>query len=136
MGRFLAPKGEARIRIDGELYTIRDVQTGGYLPLIDTDGGEFYVAESSEEAGKAARQRWEEEDDTELRAVLGDEALIQWGLGNYANGAGSLSEWIDNRGDYPEEEFARYDGEEREVTRCGYLREEIGFCPTVAYRAN
>lgn len=140
MGSYLAPKGVARIRIDGELLTIERIFTGGYLPLVETDGGEFYLAASSEDAGKAARERWESEDESELRCLLGDETLIQWGLGNWA-GPGttqvrSLAEWLDLWLDTPEEEFASYDGDERRVQRVGYLRDELGFVPKVAYRAN
>lgn len=143
MGTFLAPKGTARIRIDGELYTIDEVYTGGYLPLVRTDGGEFYLAEDSESAGRAARERWQDtmrEDPAEFRTIVGDETLIRWSLGQSAGPGNaqvsSLSEWLDLWLDTPEEEFASYDGDERRVQRVGYLRDELGFVPTVAYRAN
>lgn len=140
MGHYFAPKGTARIRIDGELYTVDEVCIGGYLPLVRTDGGEFYLAASSEEAGRAARERWAEEDRAELRCLLGDVVPIAWALGDWA-GPGSrmvrsFAEWLDLWIDTPEEEFASYDGDERRVGRVGYLRDELGYVPTVAYRAN
>jgi hypothetical protein len=140
MGTYLSPKGETRIKIDGEIWTVDEIITCGDLPLIRCGRVEFYLAASSEEAGKAARERWAEGDRAELRCILGDETLIAWALGDWA-GPGSrqvrsFSEWLDLWLDSPEEEFASYDGEERVVQRCAYLRDELGFVPTVAYRHN
>ena len=138
-------RGEDRIRIDGELFTIKKVwNNGGDLPQIDTEEGqEFFLAEDSEAAGKAARQRWEEmaeNDPREFTCMVGEETLIQWGMGHYA-GPGStqvksLQEWLDLWLDTPEEEFASYDHTERDVERVGRLSDELGFVPTVAYRCN
>ena len=144
MSKFYAPKGDARIKIDGEILTINEVYTTGYdLPMIDTDCGEFYVAKDSEQAGKAARRRWEEmaeSDPSEFRCMIGDETLIAWAMGDWGGPGNtqvrSLTKWLDLWLDAPNEEFASYDSEERTVERCGYLQNELGFTPTVAYRSS
>ena len=133
-----------RIKIDGEICTIKDVHTYGGLPMVETDDGkEFYLAESSEKAGEEARKYWKdmaENDPKEFTCMIGEETLVSWGLGRYASPGStqvkSLEEWLDLWLDTPEEHFASYDSEEREVSRCGKLREELGFTPTVAYRHN
>lgn len=136
------------ITIDGEDYEIKDVYDSGHLPMIATtksgNGPEFYVARSSKEAGKAARQYWKdmaELDKSEFRTMVGDEALLAWALGEYG-GPGStkvksLKEWFDLHLDVPEEQFADYDGNERTVEKVSpELRKALGFTPKVAYRHN
>jgi hypothetical protein len=136
-------KGEMRIKIDGEVMIVDKVYGGDYLPMIECDGMEFYLAEDSESAGQAARKRWEEmaeSDPSEFRCIVGDDTLVKWALGQYAgpgyNQVRSLEEWLDLWLDTPEEEFASYDSDERQVQRVGNLRIELGFTPTVAYRCN
>ena len=132
-----------RVKIDGEIYTVEEVYQGGYLPIVQCDGAEFYVAEDSEAAGKAARRYWEDranDDAEEFACLVGRETLVAWGLGRSA-GPGysqvrSLQEWLDLWLSTPEEEFASYDGDERQVNRVGRLSVELGFVPTVAYRHN
>ena len=133
-----------RIRIDGELYNIKEVLDHSDLPIIETEEGEdFYLAESSEEAGKKSRAYWAdmaENDEKEFTCLIGEKTLVAWALGNYA-GPGStpvksLEEWLDLWLDTPEEHFASYDSTERQVERCGKLTKELGFTPTVAYRYN
>lgn len=134
---------QMRIRIDGELLTVDEVRTCTSLPMVRCGREEYYLAESSEKAGEAARERWAdmaENDPREFEAMVGAETLVKWCLGQYA-GPGStqvksLQEWLDLTADHPEEEFASYDGHEREVERVGRLQDELGFCPTMAYRAN
>jgi hypothetical protein len=83
---------------------------------------EWHLFASTEDAGKAAREYWEdmaERDPTEFRHMVGDETLIAWALGRYA-GPGhtrvaSLTEWLDLWLDTPEEYFAGYDGTEASV---------------------
>ena len=112
----------------------------GDLPMIETDDGqEFYLAESSEEAGEKAREYWEDlaqDDPREFTCLVGEETLIQWGLGNSA-GPGytavkSLNEWLDLWLNTPEEHFASYDGVEREF-KCKHP-DWAGY--SVAYRHN
>jgi len=132
-----------RIRIDGELLTVDKVLNYGGLPMICCGHEEYYLAESSEAAGKAARECWKdmaENDLKEFACLVGEETLVQWGLGKYA-GPGStqvrsLQEWLDLHLDAPEEKFAGYDGIERDVDRVGRLVDELGFVPSVAYRHN
>lgn len=133
-----------RIKIDGEMYTVKEVYNHATLPLVEMETGEeFYLAESSEEAGKAARKYWEDlaqDDPREFACIVGEESLVAWGLGEYG-GPGlmkvtSLEDWLDLWLDTPEEHFASYDSLEREVERCGKLAEELDFVPKVAYRHN
>jgi hypothetical protein len=128
--------------VDGERVVFDDADTHihGQLPMIDTEQGpEFYIAESSEDAGEKAREYWEDmadEDPNEFACLVGTETLIQWNLGNYA-GPGStqvqsLKEWLDLHLNIPEECFASYDGEEREF-KC---KHPDWADYTVAYRSN
>lgn len=130
-----------RIRIDGELYHVKDIFNGSYVDTVE--GPQFYLAEDSEAAGKAAREYWEDmadNDPKEFTCIVGEEALIQWGLGRSASpgsvGVSSLTEWLDLWLDHPEEHWASDDSTERTVERCGKLADDLGFMPTVAYRAN
>ncbi len=132
------------ITIDGEKMEVDSVQNYGYLPLVEIGKRKYYLAESSETAGEAARKYWEEmaeNDPKEFACMVGEETLVQWGMNKYA-GPGStqvrsLNEWLDLWLDTPEEEFAGYDGTECEVTEADdELTEELGFTPTVAYRHN
>jgi hypothetical protein len=109
----------SNIRIDGEFF---DVSTS-YSDTTVCDGSmEWHLFASTEDAGKAAREYWEdmaERDPTEFRTMVGDETLIAWALGRYA-GPGhtrvaSLTEWLDLWLDTPEEHFASYDGTEASV---------------------
>lgn len=134
-----------RIKIDGTIYVIEKVYQYGYLPLAETESGEeFYLVESSEAAGKAARRYWEDmaqNDPGMLVEMIGKETLVNWALG-ISDGPGStavssLEEWFGLWEDAPAEQWASYDSEEREVNAAGRLiTEELGFEPTVAYRHN
>jgi hypothetical protein len=134
------------LSIDGEIYEIDTVHSTrySYLPMLDCGSTEFYVAADSSEAGEAARKYWEdmaENDPKEFACIIGEETLIQWGLGRSA-GPGSthvrsLQEWLDLSLDVPEEQWASYDGNEREVDWVSpALETELGFLPEVAYRHN
>jgi len=133
-----------RIKIDREIYEVDSVYDHGYLPMVEIGDMEFYVAESGDSAGEAAREYWKdmaETDPKEFTCMIGEEALIAWGLGqNYAPGSigvNSLEEWLDLWLDTPEECWASYDGSEVDVDACGrILSDELGFVPTVAYRHN
>lgn len=132
------------ITIDGTEYEVEDIYKH-YLPEIRTRGHqEFVVARSSEQAGKAARKRWADmaqNDKSQFRAMVGDEALMAWAMGEYG-GPGStkvksLKAWLDLHLNVPEEEWASYDGNERTVERVSpELRKALGFTPKVAYRHN
>jgi hypothetical protein len=132
------------ITIDNEKMEDVEVNTGSYLPMITFDNRDYYVAESTEAAGEAARQYWKElaeSDPKEFACMVGEETLVNWALGQYAGPSStqvkSLDEWLDLWLDTPEEEFAGYDGEEVEVNDAdNELIEELGFTPTVAYRHN
>lgn len=134
------------IVIDGETYEVNHIRDIGFGDLheLETDDGDFIVAESEETAGAAAREYWEEMaegDPQEFVHLVGEETLVQWGLGRSA-GPGSthvssLDEWLDLWLTTPEEQWASYDGSEREVSEVGDdVAEELGYRPTVAYRSN
>ena len=138
-----------RVRIDGEDYEVERIQTYGALLMIETDGGDFYIAKDSEQAGEAAYEYWKDmarNDPKEFTALVGEEALVQWGLGQYA-GPGTtqvqgLEEWLDLWRNIPEEQWASYDGTEQDVERINKELKEaledegIDWKPTVAYRWN
>ena len=49
-----------KIKIDGEMLEVTDVINYSYVSLLELeDGTEYFVSESSEDAGKAAREIWE-----------------------------------------------------------------------------
>ena len=108
----------SNIRIDGEFV---DARVRGDNRIVE-GRREWMVFASREEAGREARGYWAdmaENDPTEFRHMVGDESLVQWALGRPA-GPGttrvrSLDAWLDLHLDLPEEHFASYDGEEREV---------------------
>jgi hypothetical protein len=137
-----------RIRIEGEWKKVESIEMGSYLPMLvmEVGGEEYYVAETHEKAGEAARQYWKEmaeNDPKEFIVIVGEENLVAWGLGQLA-GPGStavqsLEEWLDLYLDAPEEEFASYDGIElalNEDDTDGALQGKLGFVPEVAYRHN
>jgi hypothetical protein len=133
-----------KITIDGEEHEVDEVLDYGQLPMIRIGRLEFYVAKDSKAAGKAARQYWvdmAENNKSEFRSLVGDDALIAWALGEYggpdSTKTKSLEEWFDLSLNVPEEHFAGYDGTERDVDKVSReLRKALGFTPKVAYRHN
>jgi len=140
-----------KIKFNGEIHEVTDLHNSGYLPLLDLDdGSEWYIAETSEEAGEKAREYYQEmadNDPAELRCLVGDECLVNWAMGQHAGpgseSANSLDGWLDIVENHPEEFFASYDGTEIDVeVISGDLAEELGFrCfpgegNAVAYRHN
>lgn len=130
------------ITIENEVTEVRKVYAGGYLPLVELeDGTEWHVAKDSEAAGEAASKYWRdmaENDEKEFACIIGERRLVQWGLGRSDEfGISSAEEFFERNADVPEENFASYDGQEREVNECSEdLADELGFTPTVAYRHN
>lgn len=130
-----------RIKIDGEIYEIKRVHTSGDLPRIETYGrAEFILAEDSDKAGEVVAQRWRDmakNDKREFRALIGDERLLQWAMGESDSfGIDSMEDFFETVASVPAEDLASYDGTERDVDRVGKLRDELDFTPTVAYRCN
>jgi hypothetical protein len=113
--------------------------SNGLQHVTTEDGEEYYLFRDREEAGEAAREYWEDlalNDPREFTCLVGEETLIQWGLGIYA-GPGSthvksLEEWLNLWLNAPEEHFASYDGQEREF-KCKHPDWEDF---SVAYRHN
>jgi len=141
-----------KIKFDNKIYEVKEIQHYGYLPLLILDDDtEWYIAENHEEAGKAAREYWEElaqSDPEELTCLIGEKTLVAWALGQSAGpgstAVNSLEEWLDLFLDAPEEEFAHYDGIEQEVDvvsrdiyeECGFSYDPADDCPVVIYRHN
>lgn len=142
----------AEIVIDDETLEITNVRETSWsgLYMVESGGLEYHIADSAETAGKAAREYWKElaeSDPGEFTAIVGQETLVKWALGQYA-GPGttqvkSLEEWLDLHIDVPEEQWAGYDGEERSYTISRESWEEIAedfgieLAPAgVAYRWN
>ena len=126
---------ELIVEIDGEQVEVYKVRTYGYLPILDCGRPEFYVAQSTEAAGRAARTYWQEmadNDPKELTCLVGEETLVNWALGLSAGpgsvAVNSLDEWLDLWLDTPEEQWASYDGAERQVTGMSRaLADELGW---------
>ena len=106
--------------IDGNMVVFDENNIDDYWhTYIETDGAEYIVFTDVEEAGKQARDYWEalaQNDPKEFSCLVGEETLIQWGMGHFA-GPGitkvkSLKEWLDLWLDTPEERWASYDGNE------------------------
>jgi len=136
--------GPLMIEIEGEIYEVDEVLEYGYLPMLRIGRWEYYIAQDSEEAGEKAREYWENlahDDPKELTCLIGEETLIQWGLGQYAgpgyNQVTSLQEWLDLWLNIPEEQWASYDGYERDCRINQNLQEELGYTNRcVCYRHN
>lgn len=140
-------EGVRYIVIDGyEQYPTFDAEHVTTEPVDEDDdeGLEFVLCRDSETAGKLSRDYWRElaeDDPDELAALVGNETLVDWAFGRLA-GPGTtkvhnMNEWLDLWLNTPEEHLARYDGEERRVSRVGSnVAEQLGFIPSVAYREN
>jgi hypothetical protein len=134
-----------RIKIDGETYEVEQVVTGGYLPMLVCGKTEFYIAESVEAAGEAARTYWRDmakQDRREFACIIGEERLVKWALGESDEfGISSLDDFLDRVADVPEEQWAGYDGCARDIDRVGRVAEELGWdadlrADWVAFRHN
>lgn len=119
--------------IDGERIFIERIYAGDPPSIECGPSHHFNVFKDSETAGKAARDYYEEMADRspeELRAILGDETLIQWGLGQYANPGSvsvkSLDEWLDLWLTAPEDHWASYDSKEIEGKISASVADELG----------
>src|SRR5690606_9846671 len=116
------PEPEMWVEIDGERLEVDKVYSHGRNE-IRRSGHDYVLFESSEEAGKAAREYWEEmaeRDEEEFASLVGQETLVRWALGKAAgpgsSKVSSLEDWLDLWLDTPEEHWARYDGRECIVT--------------------
>lgn len=110
---------DALVIYAGDVIPIEETMDYDLLPMINVGGYEFYVAQSTEDAGEAAEQYWRDmakHDKSEFKCLVGEENLLAWALGESA-GPGStkvtsLEEWFNLTSQNPEEQWARYDGEE------------------------
>lgn len=120
-----------KIKIDGTEYDVDEINTYSSLPMFENGGLEFYLALNSEDAGKLAREYWEDmaqRDSEEFACMVGTDTLVAWGLGLSAGpgstAVSSLEEWLDLWLDTPEEHFASYDSMERDVEAIGFELED------------
>ena len=112
-----------KIVIENEVCDIVEFYFDSYLPMITLeDKREYYIAASSEHAGKAARKYWEDmahNDPSEFTCIIGEDTLIKWALGQNASpgavSVSSLEEWLDLHLDIPEETFGGWDGTEQDA---------------------
>lgn len=124
------PRTNCLLMIDGEMLPC----SHEYDNEVEVGPAHHYaIFQNSEEAGKAAREYWKdmaENSPKEFTYVVGEETLIQWGLGRPAGLGGaqasSLEEWLDTYLDVPEDHFASYDGKEIECKISRALAEELG----------
>ncbi|RLG43286.1 MAG: hypothetical protein DRN81_06840 [Thermoproteota archaeon] len=130
------------IEINGKVETVTDVKDDNFLVIKEK---EYYIFQDSEAAGEAAREYWTElaeSDPEELAFIVGEKALIAWGLGReYAVGSigvSSLEDWLNLWEDVPEEHFASYDGLEVAARINKKLQRELFFDSgeVVVYRAD
>lgn len=98
----------ASIRIDGEIYTYVDVQTGGYLPTIRDGRREWFVAEDFEQADDATLAYWKDLPAKEIIALVGEERIVDmWASGT------TLEDFVS---DIPAcEQWGSYDGNESDI---------------------
>ena len=129
-----------RIKIDGEIYEVDKVYANRHPVLIQGGKMEFYAFEDSEEAGKAVAEHYRDmanDDPQEFTAIIGEQRLIGWAMNKSDSfGISSFDEFLERVAEVPEDHWASYDGQEREIQRVGKLYDELGFVPTVAYRHN
>jgi hypothetical protein len=141
-----------KVKLNDCIEEVKEVLSYGCLPLLElANGEEWYIAENQEEAGKAARQYWEDlaqDDPQEFTCLVGEKTLVAWSLGQSAGpgstAVNSLEEWLDLWLDTPEEHFASYDGCEVDVQvvsrdlygELGFSYDPAGECSAVAYRHN
>jgi hypothetical protein len=113
----------------------------GYEIELEEEPGEYIIFETRMDAGEAAREVYENmvhDDPSEFRAIVGDETLVSWAMGIPA-GPGNIQvngikEWLDLWLYAPEEEWARYDGEEIEGRFLNTKTGKASDC--VMYRSN
>lgn len=129
----------------GETFEPHDIsEHSDGVHFVQCGHSDWYIARDAEAAGALVGSRWAEmveHDPSEIRALLGDDVLCAWAMGQPAGPGNtqvrSLTEWIDVMASVPHEELASYDGEEQEITRAGSeLVEKLGYVPTVGYLVN
>ena len=103
---------DARIRIDGDIFEIVTVKTGGYLPTVAEGfsyGKEWHVALDSAEADRATVRYYEEMSASEVICLVGEEKIVEmWTRGT------TLAEWASELD--AGEMWGPYNGSESEVT--------------------
>jgi len=119
---------------DGDTVKPLDILHSGFLPEIDFGEECYAVAQTSEDAGHAARLYWQDmikHSPGEFTAIVGEDSLVKWALGQPAGPGNvkvtSVDEWLDLTAKHPEETFAGYDGKETEIQINKALADELSF---------
>ena len=139
------------IKFNGATHEVDKIKSTHPTPTIHVDGCEYYIFLDRIEAGEATRLYWKDmanNDPSEFICMVGENTLVKWALNQYA-GPGqeqvrNLEEWLALTAEYPEEQWAGYDGEEVEIERIsprlsddlGFLIEDFSTCDAVMYRWN
>ena len=120
MADFSVEPGDVLV-IDGSKYEVAATHDYGCYrrsTYADTEGGDYYIYEDRDDAGKDTYDYWEDmahNDRGEFIAIIGEERLLEWALGNSDDfGISSAQEFFERNADVPEETLASYDSEERE----------------------
>jgi hypothetical protein len=129
------------VEVDGRMSDVDDININTYLPMVSTDGKEYYLANSSGDAGEIAREYWQNMIDNnpeEFSSIIGVDVMAKWARGISAGPGNvrvrSLSDWLDLVSDHPEEEFS-VDSKELEAVLSEDLAKMLNLKPTVvAYR--
>ena len=131
-----------RIVINEKDYEVTRVSTLEKLPRIACGREEYFLAESAEKAGEAARELWHDmylHDIENFKCLVGEDVVEAWACGELA-GPGkikvrSVDAWLAVVATYPAEEFADYDGISRIFrTDSVALSRMLGFSSGFAYR--
>ena len=120
-----------RVKIDGQMMEVHKIygEDAYDLKIVEMmDRTEWYIT-THEKARQGIQNYWQwmaDNDPGELKAMLGEERMIEWAIGQSDSfGISSFDEFKDIIGDNPEEELGCYDGNECSVTRIGRLAEEM-----------
>jgi hypothetical protein len=137
------------IIIEKEVVEVEDIQSNGFggYHIDCNNGAEYHVFADRDAAGEGAADYWRDmaaNDKSEFRCIVGDDALISWALGEYGGPGNekvkSLDEWFELTANYPEEQWASYDGDEIEGARFNnHFAEAMGIDDRkniVLYRCN
>ena len=114
-----------KLIIDGERWEVESAPTFynyGRDTVAECDGADFLIYEDREDAEHDAAGYWRDMarfDPCEFTAIIGEERLLQWALGQSDDfGIRSAEEFFERNGEVPEETLAGYDGNEWDCVWC------------------
>ena len=117
------------IVIENEVVEVTNVNDYGVTYLECDNGCEYAIFRSRDEAGKAARDYWQDmrdNDKEEFKCLIGPERLLQWACDESDSfGISSFDEFLDIIETVPEEQFAIYDGYEIGLTKLKNMNKNL-----------